>query len=186
MREAMNSIWFTSDTHFGHQNILEYEKEARPFTCLEDMHEALIDRWNSVVKPNDTVYHLGDLCFGRKNIAIAERLNGKKRLIMGNHDTYPSALYLQHFEKVYGVLHWHQCILSHVPVHPDSLGSRWFLNLHGHLHSRTIRDVFYDADGNMAINEPDLNFYNVSVEQNNLTPFHADEILQRLKELNHG
>ena len=64
------------------------------------MHEVMIDRWNSVVRPNDIIYHLGDFAFGRHNIKIAERLNGKKRLIMGNHDTYSTADYLSYFDKL--------------------------------------------------------------------------------------
>ena len=91
----MNNIWFTSDTHFGHKNILIYESDARPFETLEEMHEVLIDRWNSVVRDGDTVYHLGDFAFGQQWVSIAERLKGRKKLIMGNHDTYDSNLYLR-------------------------------------------------------------------------------------------
>ena len=113
----MINTFFTSDHHFGHQNILEYllKKESRPFSCLEEMHEVMIERWNSVVRCNDIVYHLGDFCFGRKNISIGGRLNGKKKLIMGNHDIYPSVDYLNYFtDKLYGIFFWQECILSHI------------------------------------------------------------------------
>lgn len=184
---GMNNTWFTSDTHFGHTNILEYEKEARPFSSLEEMHERLIDNWNSVVRPNDTVYHLGDFCFGKKNIDIAGRLQGKKRLVMGNHDTYASADYLKHFDKLYGVFYWKMCVLTHIPVHPENLGSRAFLNLHGHLHSKRVMHPgthFAHAGEFIFIHDKDdRNYFNVSVEQNNLMPFHADQILLRLKEI---
>lgn len=176
----MQETWFISDTHFGHENILEYEKEARPFSCLEEMHEVMIERWNNVVKPGDILYHLGDFAFGRHNIAIAERLNGKKRLVMGNHDTYPSSLYLNYFEKLYGCLFWHGCILSHMPVHPNGLGSRWLLNVHGHLHSKKVT---YMSEESISVPTEDLNYFNVSCEQNNLTPIHRDKIMERLKEL---
>lgn len=73
-----HNIWFISDTHFGHANILEYEKEARPFSSLEEMHEVMIERWNSVVQPKDILYHLGDFAFGRRGLSVASRLNGKK------------------------------------------------------------------------------------------------------------
>lgn len=187
----MNSIWFISDTHFGHQNILEYEPEARPFSCLEKMHEAMIERWNSVVLPNDTVYHLGDFAFGRHNIAKARLLNGKKRLVMGNHDTYPTSEYLPYFDKLYGVLFWERCILSHVPVHSNGLGQRWLLNVHGHLHSRKVKESNWDKDCEACLSyyhnneniKEDRNYFNVSCEQNNLTPIHADIIRDRLREL---
>ena len=64
----MNDIWFTSDHHFGHVNILEYEAEARPFDSIEEMNEILIQHWNSVDKLNDTVFHLGDYVQDAKKI----------------------------------------------------------------------------------------------------------------------
>lgn len=78
--------WFTSDTHFGHQNIIRYCD--RPFSNTDEMDEAIIANWNEVVAPEDTVYHLGDVALG----AIAEslpkvaRLNGYKICVLGNHD----------------------------------------------------------------------------------------------------
>ncbi len=179
----MIETFFTSDTHFGHKNILEYEKDARPFSTIEEMNEIIIERWNSVVTNKDIVYHLGDFAFGRRNINIASRLNGKKRLVMGNHDTYPSAEYLAHFDKLYGVVFWERCVLSHVPVHPNGLGSRWLLNVHGHTHSKNVKINSFDYM-DMGLKTPaDRNYFNVSVEQNNLMPFHRDEIMKRLKEI---
>src|SRR6185503_2891509 len=99
----MPEIYFTSDHHFGHANILTFEPEARPFKTVEEMNEALVDRWNSVVKPNDMVWHLGDFAFGKHNIAIAARLQGRKKLVLGNHDSYCNRVYLQYFEKLSGV-----------------------------------------------------------------------------------
>lgn len=186
----MINTWFTSDTHFGHTKVIEFEKEARPFTCLEEMHEVMIDRWNSVVRDNDIVYHLGDFCFGRKNIEIAGRLKGKKRLILGNHDTYPSLDYFKYFDKLHGAHSWKGCILSHVPVHPNQLQGRFKLCVHGHLHSRVVLEYINDNEiwesselFKGIIVKPDDRYFNVSVERNNLTPFHADEILNRLKDL---
>lgn len=78
--------WFISDTHFFHFKILEYCN--RPFNTIEEHNQALIDNWNSVVKPEDTVFHLGDFCIGGapKWKEIREQLNGHIILIMGNHD----------------------------------------------------------------------------------------------------
>lgn len=169
----MNNIWFTSDTHFFHKKIIEYEKETRPFKNIDEMHEALITRWNSVVKPKDTIFHLGDFMMGRGNIHIVTKLNGLKRLIMGNHDLAPTTEYSQYF-KCYGAFNWEHCILTHIPIHPNMLEARWFLNVHGHLHSKKVHNL-------NAI--PDDRYFNVCVEQNNLTPIHADIIRDAAKRM---
>lgn len=181
----MKNTWFISDTHFGHAKVLEYEPIARPFKTLEEMHEVMIDRWNSVVRDRDTVYHLGDFVFGRNNIKIAERLNGRKILIMGNHDVYSVDDYGRYFAKLYGAFSWKDCILSHVPVHPNQLEGRFKINVHGHLHRNLVMsNEIIAPDKEYPMNwclVPDKRYLNVSVEQNNLTPIHADVILERLK-----
>lgn len=81
--------FFTSDLHFFHKNILKFEKDTRNFKDIEEMNEKLIEYWNSIVRPNDKVYNLGDLSFSSKFdnlISIANRLNGEHHLILGNHD----------------------------------------------------------------------------------------------------
>lgn len=82
----MPDVWFTSDTHFGHANVIRYS--SRPFAGVEEMDEALITNWNSVVRPGDRVYHLGDFAFCRPERAagIVGRLTGQKYLVFGNHD----------------------------------------------------------------------------------------------------
>jgi calcineurin-like phosphoesterase family protein len=177
----MPEVWFTSDTHFGHVNILEYEKEARPFSNIEEMNEDLIKRWNHTVGTKDVIFHLGDFCFGKSNLDIAARLNGRKKLILGNHDHYPVSEYLHHFDKVYGVAYWHQCVLTHIPVHTDCLMNRWALNLHGHLHSRNIGRIVVRPFELGTLIENDRNYFNCSVEQNNLTPINSDVIMERIK-----
>ena len=81
-----NNIFFTSDTHFGHANIIKYA--MRPYENVDQMNEDLIKRWNSVVGPDDIVFHLGDFMFGNINRfwEYRSRLNGKIYLIHGNHD----------------------------------------------------------------------------------------------------
>jgi len=81
------TVFFTADTHFDHANIIEHCN--RPYSSLEEMNQALIDNWNSVVRPQDTVYHLGDFAFRSKRTRInhlIQKLNGHKFLIYGNHD----------------------------------------------------------------------------------------------------
>ena len=165
--------WFTSDSHFGHANILKFEPEARPFATLVEMHEALINRWNSVVGKNDKVYHLGDVCFGLANLELLKFLNGDKRLVLGNHDSYPIHNYQKYFTKISGVKFWYNHILTHVPVHPLNLEGRSDFNIHGHLHSKRV--LLPDSL------EPDKRYINVSVEQNNLTPINAQVILDANK-----
>lgn len=90
----MSNIWIISDTHFNHKNILGFtDSEGKKFRGdlfkdVSDMNEQMIYNWNSVIKPEDKVYHLGDVYFGSQPEAdaILSRLMGKKRLIVGNHD----------------------------------------------------------------------------------------------------
>lgn len=82
--------FYTADTHFGHQLMLSDTACARPFPCTRAMDEALINNWNAVVRPGDLVYHLGDFAFGLNDgdrvRSIFSRLQGRKILILGNHD----------------------------------------------------------------------------------------------------
>ncbi len=80
------NTFFTSDTHFGHKNIIRYC--SRPFTSVEEMNETIIQRWNAKVKSGDYVYHLGDFAFGQRDqiLAVRQKLNGHITIIEGNHD----------------------------------------------------------------------------------------------------
>lgn len=82
----MSNIFITSDTHFGHTNIIKYC--GRPFQTKQEHDEALIERWNSVVSPGQTVYHLGDFGFGDPIYLkrISQKLHGRIAFLKGNHD----------------------------------------------------------------------------------------------------
>jgi calcineurin-like phosphoesterase family protein len=164
----MSEVYFTSDSHFGHRGILSFShtKPFRPFETIEEHDEKLIENWNSLVGPKDIVFHLGDFCFGKRNLPIAGRLNGSKRLVMGNHDTYGAADYLQYFDRLFGVVEYKGMVLSHMPVHPNQL-KRYYLNVHGHLHTNLVTD----EAGNR-----DVRYFNASVEQHKLMPVPLDEI----------
>lgn len=143
-----NQTWFIGDWHFGHTNIIGFCD--RPFTELNHMNEGLIDLHNAVVKPNDTVYVLGDVAFGRKNLHYVKRMNGNKRLILGNHDVYGMEEYKEvGFNKIYGMKEYTDketgmCfIMTHAPIHPMQLERRYATNIHGHLHTHDVKDDRY-------------------------------------------
>ena len=82
----MPKIWFSSDSHYYHTNILKYCPN-RTYSTVEEMNEDLVNRWNSVVSPDDTVYFLGDFSLAFRPVELfTKRLNGHKHLIAGNHD----------------------------------------------------------------------------------------------------
>ena len=88
-------VFFTSDQHFGHTNILKYQAEERlnehgfQFSTVEQMDDYLVDQWNATVTPNDVVYCLGDFCYGYQQMCdVLPFLNGEKILISGNHDPF--------------------------------------------------------------------------------------------------
>jgi len=137
-----NEVFVVGDTHFGHRKIIEFEHASRPFDTIEAHDEALVANWNSVVGKKDTVIHLGDVLFGAHSFAILPRLNGVKKLVMGNHDRYPSAKYLEHFSKLLGSAEDEDCLLTHIPIHPGQF-SRYRLNIHGHSHSKKLDDPRY-------------------------------------------
>lgn len=162
-----------SDTHWGHENILKFKRDdgspLRPFASLDEMHNIMIHNWNSVVRPCDTVYHLGDVVINRKWLWIMEKLNGKKRLVRGNHDIFSTADFLKHFDEIYGVRAFPEkgVILSHIPLHPDSL-DRWKYNIHGHTHSRVVK---------LPNGSPDKRYICVSVEHTNYAPVELDSLI---------
>lgn len=136
--------WVISDTHFGHEKMLQFVQAdgmtpIRSFPSTVVMDEYMVDRWNEVVKEGDRVYHLGDVAMKAAFLPIVKRLNGKKRLIRGNHDIFPEKTYLDAgFKEVHAYYKLENLWLSHVPVHPLSI-PQWALgNVHGHIHERPV------------------------------------------------
>lgn len=123
----MSKIFFTSDTHFGHKNIIEYCN--RPWSTVEEMNEGMVERWNSKVSAEDTVYHLGDFAMGPKeNLGWRQRLNGHVILIKGNHDRDKEVLKEYGFEvhkrkRLYLPEEDKIIMMTHIPIHvPDPMG----------------------------------------------------------------
>jgi calcineurin-like phosphoesterase family protein len=183
----MPSVFLTSDTHFGHTNICKFTNKdgtkVRPWDNADEMDEALVANWNSVVKPNDKVYHLGDVVINKKALKTLARLNGDKVLIRGNHDIFPDELYLEHFRSLRGYHVMNGMILSHIPVHPDSL-SRFGTNIHGHLHTNRVkkaRGVEAKTGKILYSEEIDTRYYSVCVELHNFTPILFEDVLKKIK-----
>lgn len=180
----MSDIWLISDTHFRHANILKFTDSntgelirGSKFTTVDEMDEYMIDRWNSAVKPGDKVYHLGDVAMLRtqedetwfkKNWA---RLNGSKRLVVGNHDDIPFLSKGGFFKKV---MMWRMMpefglMLSHVPLHESSLqrssnddsDTYCLVNVHGHTHTN---------------GSPPGPYVSVCVELTDYTPVNIEEL----------
>lgn len=162
----MQKIFITSDTHFSHKKIIEFEAKHRPFKTIDEHDEELIKRWNAKVGKRDTVWHLGDFCFSEKALEIAGRLNGIKKLVLGNHDMLATDKYLKYFNKVYGAVSYKGYILTHMPVHPNQK-YRYKGNIHGHMHSKSVTIKLYI----------DPFYINVSVERHDLAPVEFNKLI---------
>lgn len=138
----MSKVFFISDTHFSHRNILTYEpirKDIFGVETVEQMDEKIIKNWNSTVSNDDLVWFLGDFAMGSRNhvVELGHKLNGHKYMIKGNHDIYPDQVYFDAgFERVsrYPVILKKKFILSHAPMDDIDTGS--FINIFGHVHSK--------------------------------------------------
>jgi len=178
--------WFLSDTHFGHENIIKYC--SRPFKDAQEMDEMLILNWNKVVQPQDHVSHLGDVTMMRNGgqkgtfIKLMKRLNGHKRLYLGNHDHFPIQTYLEvGFEKIYATWRDEKGVLfSHFPIHPENLGSAK-ANVHGHIHQNESPKpmIGVSQETEKVYIKP---YINISVEVIDYKPVNYDTILKMIKD----
>lgn len=160
-----NQIWFTSDTHFNHERILEYCPN-RAYSSVEEMNEGLIEIWNSQVAPDDEVYHLGDVLF-KRDYSFLPRLNGTKHLIIGNHDQFHIAKSKNADEFCNNFASMHEYnelilgpkktmfVLMHYPLESWNKMGQGSIHLHGHCHNglktkmKNRMDVGIDAHPNM-------------------------------------
>lgn len=185
----MSKTWVYSDPHFYHKNIVKFTNRngtpLRPWDDAETMTEEMIQWYNELVDDADRVYILGDVAFSVAGVRRAvSQLKGRKCLIPGNHEPTKMRKYFDLFDDVRGYVQRKGFIMSHIPIHPESL-SRWKINIHGHLHgnvvmkdyingSDTPKDASYDP-----LNEQiqDLRYYNACVEHHDFRPKELDEIL---------
>jgi calcineurin-like phosphoesterase family protein len=164
----MSNTYFISDLHMGHSKMLEYE--SRPFKDIYEQDSVFIHNWNKVVKQEYYVYVLGDVSFYPKGITreLINLLNGRKILIMGNHDRHKSVKYWQDvgFEIVskYPICYENRHWLSHEPMYLDD--NSIYKNIHGHLHSK----------GTIVSSST----FNASVENINYTPISLEKIIKKM------
>jgi calcineurin-like phosphoesterase family protein len=185
----MPAVWIVSDTHFGHEKTCTVFKREdgsplRPFSSAEEMDEFMVKAWNERVRPNDKVYHLGDVVINRKALNTLRRLNGDKVLIRGNHDIFKLQNYLEHFRDIRGYHVMNGLILSHVPVHPKSLG-RFGCNIHGHLHANKVMKARgFDAKTEEILysDEIDPRYWCACVEQTDFAPILFEHALKKIVE----
>jgi calcineurin-like phosphoesterase family protein len=172
----MSKIWFTSDQHFGHDNIIKYCN--RPFSSVDEMNRILIQNYNSVVNFDDTVYFIGDVGFMQVDqlLAILSRLNGNKILIFGNHDKVIRGAYGA-FSKVFGSMHEYlevkadkqKFILCHYPMLSWNGSGRGNIMLHGHCHGTANYGHIKD-----------MKILDVGVDCHNYFPVSQDDVLRTM------
>ena len=178
------TIYFWSDLHLGHENMYGDQpflsktgsgKPMRPFASASEADNYMVNAYNRVVKPGDTVYFLGDIAMRKSGLhALGRMRSGNKWLVMGNHDIFEQSQYRPYFaeNRIKGciMLPNHKIVLTHIPIHPLSLkkfptvGSedRWDFNIHGHLHDWEL---------------PHAQYINVCVEHTNYEPKPLEELL---------
>ena len=163
----MSEHYYLADTHLGHKNIHKWRLRAdgSAFESAEIHDEFIMDMWQTFIGKRDTVSLLGDAAFNVEGAKKFKNLAGNKTLIMGNHD--PAITTMQQYfgcvraMEMKSVDGFH-AIFTHIPIHFDQL-ERWHLNVHGHLHARTIQN--------------DPRYFNVSVEAIQFVPITLEEIL---------
>lgn len=132
-------IYYTSDHHFFHNNIIKYQN--RPYYSVEEMNDDYINKWNSVIKPNDTIYYLGDFALGGarwERVKIFDSLKGIKHLIRGNHDDSKTLKLgwesIQDYKEIKDGGDW--VILFHYPLRSWHWKEAGAYHLFGHTHGK--------------------------------------------------
>lgn len=178
----MPETWLTSDPHFGHDKCCtEFKRKdgspLRPFKDGREMDEELVKRWNERVAPHDKVYLLGDVAIKKQNVATLGRLHGRIKLVMANHDIFGAKEYLKYCYDVCAFRKIDNIVLTHIPLHPDSISERGWTNVHGHYHDKR---VLVDHPRRKREKIIDPRYLCVSVEQTDYYPITWGEALERI------
>lgn len=187
---AYRQAWLIGCTHFGHDAMYTFRRKngekVRPYQNAAEGDAVMVENWNRVVKPGDKVYVLGDVAFRPEHLAVMNSLNGSKVLIKGNHDDLQMSVYAKYFRDIRATHQLENEILSHIPLHPQSLyrhktGGYW-LNIHAHLHSEAVMegDEGCPDDLMRPHMSEDPRYFSVCVERIGYTPISIDEIRSRL------
>ncbi len=174
----MPDIWFTSDTHFNHDRLFIWH--PRGFENVSEMNEAIIERWNSIVKPNDIVYHLGDVMLGadmQAGLRLISKLNGIKYLAYGNHDTdsrvksFAANHFFKDIQMGYRIKGSGKklFIATHYPtLVANGEEDKPIFSIHGHTHSKDKWSEVYHA-------------YNINMDAHDCRPVNIEDICLDLK-----
>jgi len=178
----MPGVFLVSDTHFGHTGVCRFIRndgvtKLRPWDTAEEMDEFMVAAWNERVRPNDKVYHLGDVVINRKSLPIMNRLNGDKVLIRGNHDIFKDEDYTPYFRSLRGYHVMNGMILSHIPIHSESLG-RFGVNIHGHTHANRVMLPGFNGKITDIV---DVRYHCVCVEQTDFSPILFEDVIKRIR-----
>ena len=178
----MPSVFLVSDTHFGHTGVCRFTRndgvtKLRPWDNADEMDEAMVKAWNERVRPTDKVYHLGDVVINRRALGIMRRLNGDKVLIRGNHDIFKDDDYREHFRELRAYHVMNGMILSHIPIHSESLG-RFGTNIHGHLHANRVMLPGFNGKITDIV---DVRYHCVCVEQTDFAPILFEDVIKRIE-----
>jgi calcineurin-like phosphoesterase family protein len=173
----MSGVYFISDLHLGHRNILKYRSQ---FDTIEEHDSVILDNILSRVTKRDVLWILGDVIFERglndKNVELLRTIRknvGWIKVVIGNHctdnkfrqDLLKYLLLTGIYDEVHGLVGYKNHWLSHCPIHPDELRGK-VCNIHGHLHDYVLEDKRY---------------FSVCCEQVNYTPISFQEIKERVK-----
>lgn len=178
----MNDIFFTSDLHFWHKQILNFQPQRNHFSSVEEMNETIIENFNKVITKHSTVYLLGDISFGNESAteSVLKRLNGNKILIYGNHDSIIKKK--ASLQKYFGSCHDYKevkhngekIVCFHFPIESWNSQRNGRIHLHGHCHG----NISHEAS--LVPNRMD-----VGIDTHpEWRPWSYDEVLEKLKKEN--
>lgn len=181
----MPNKFYIADWHYGHSNALAFDN--RPFKTIEEMNAALVERWNSVVRPGDIVYVVGDMFWCKSSIAvpILKSLTGEKFLIKGNHDRSNDSAFCKQFVKIDEYMEIEdggkKVVLCHYPIPCFKNHFYGWYHLYGHVHnSFEFHMMEHDRFLMRELYDKQCAMYNVGAMMPwmNYTPRTVDEILR--------
>jgi len=173
-------IWFTSDLHLNHNKPFLYE--PRGFTNVKDMNEAIIENWNSVVKPDDIVYNLGDTIMGdqMEGVELYKKLNGTSFMIWGNHCTDNKKNLLAEHCHIAGGWYAYQIKYNKMTIymsHYPTLTANYDVEMNKHFTQHVLNICGHTHKKEKFLDEKNPFMYNACLDAHNCYPIHIEEII---------